>query len=65
MEKTRGPGRPPLVEGEESRRRMVRLPMSLDEEADRVRGQTPWSEWLRGLVEDAVRRAGLAPRRGS
>lgn len=50
-------GRPPLAEGERLRRRMVNLPPDLDDEADRVRGETPWSEWIRGLVEEAVSRA--------
>lgn len=48
-------GRPPLEEGEQSRRRMVNLPPDLDDAAARAKGSTPWSEWLRGLVERAIR----------
>lgn len=56
----RGRGRPPLSEGESVVVRRAVLPESLDAEAARIKGRTPWAEWLRGLVEDAVRKS---PRR--
>lgn len=50
----RGPGRPRLEEEGEARRRMVKLPPSLDDAAAEAKGTLSWSEWLRGLVEKAV-----------
>lgn len=36
---------------------MVHLPADLDEEAARAKGDLGWSEWIRSLIEEAVRRS--------
>lgn len=55
----RGRGRPPISEEGPGRARYVRLPPELDDAAARAKGRLGWSEWLRELVEERVRREPL------
>ena len=50
----RGPGRPPLAEGEAPIKRTVLLTPELNAAAGRVKAGEPWATWLRGLVERAT-----------
>lgn len=52
----RGRGRPPLAEGERPARLYVRLTAELREEIERARGDQPLAEWVREVLERAVKR---------